>query len=137
MDPKQLTESLDESEMGGRILDKTLSEGFGRSAPCPVGYIWDEEKKKCISIEKMKGNKMKNIEKIAKEIIAQAGTITFINFREMKDAYKVLEKELGNLVSRKSGDENKLYFKNYRSVQDALSILKKKKMDKFIKKVKK
>lgn len=39
-------------EYVGRILDKTL-QSFGRSAPCPIGYIWNEEQKKCLKIDDM------------------------------------------------------------------------------------
>lgn len=39
-----------------RVLDKAL-QSFGRPAPCPINHIWDESKKKCISVEELKNEK--------------------------------------------------------------------------------
>lgn len=58
--------------MAGRVLDKAL-QSFGRPAPCPVGYIWDEDKKKCIKVEEMTKAKTS---KIANEILKNEKNFT-------------------------------------------------------------
>lgn len=88
---------------------------------------------------------MKSIERIATEIVLDLakesskefpGKITFVNYRSMKDAFSLLEKELKDLVvRRKSVSENSLFFRNTFAVKKAIEILKRKRMDSDIKKI--
>ena len=77
----------------------------------------------------------KSNHRVVKSLGKSENRIKFINNKEMKDAKDFLEKKMKGLPYQVDDDDKHIHFPNYKSLQDAMKLLKDKKKDMFIQKV--